>query len=85
MRQTFEHLLGLPTEAALAVLSASGITQVSVVPTAAPSHAHSDSRRSEEGEAQGYASTRVVAVHDDGRTLYVSRFLTGKPEEGAHA
>ena len=29
----------------------------------------------------GYASTRVVAVEDDGRTLIVSRFLTGMPRE----
>ena len=37
--------------------------------------------RTPEGEAQGYASTRVVAVEDDGRTLIVSRFLTGMPRE----
>ena len=36
MQQTFEHLPGLPTQAALAILAASGITGVDVVPTAAP-------------------------------------------------
>ena len=36
MRLTFEHLLGLPAEAALAILHASGIMDVEVVPTAAP-------------------------------------------------
>ena len=36
MRLTFEHLLGLPAEAALAILHASGIMNVEVVPTAAP-------------------------------------------------
>ena len=36
MQQTFEHLLGLPAPAALAILAASGITGVEVVPTAAP-------------------------------------------------
>ena len=40
-----------------------------------------DALRTPEGEAQGYASTRVVAVEDDGRTLIVSRFLTGMPRE----
>ena len=36
MQQTFEHLLGLPATAALAILAASGILNVEVVPTAAP-------------------------------------------------
>ena len=84
MQQTFEHLLGLPAESALAILRASGITGVQVKATAAPPrHAPSpaDALRTPEGEAQGYASTRVVAVEDDGRTLIVSRFLTGMPRE----
>lgn len=83
MQSTFEHLLGLPATAALAILKASGIMDVAVVPTAAPPHRNpspEESRRSPEGEEQGYASTRVVAVRDDGRTLVVSRFLTGDPK-----
>ena len=36
MQQTFEHLLGLPATAALAILAANGILNVEVVPTAAP-------------------------------------------------
>lgn len=87
MRLTFEHLLGLPAEAALAVLHASGIMDVEVVPTAAPPRRHSvpeDQYRTEEGEAAGYASTRVVAVEDDGRRLIVSRFLTGLRSETAN-
>lgn len=87
MQQTFEHLLGLRAEAALAILRASGITDVSVKLTAAPPRrqpAASDDLRSPQGEAQGYASTRVVAVEDDGRTLIVSRFLTGAPQERSH-
>ena len=84
MQQTFEHLLGLPAESALAILRASGITGVQVKATAAPPRRASspaDALRTPEGEAQGYASTRVVAVEDDGRTLIVSRFLTGMPRE----
>lgn len=80
MQQTFEHLLGLPTAAAVAILAASGITDVEVVPTAAPPRQHpypEDAYRTNEGEAAGYASTRVVAVEEDGRRLIVSRFLTG--------
>ena len=80
MRLTFEHLLGLPAEAALAVLHASGIMDVEVVPTAAPprrSPSPEDSLRTEAGEAEGYASTRVVAVEEEGRRLIVSRFLVG--------
>ena len=81
MQQTFEHLLGLPTAAALAVLSASGITGVDLIPTAAPARKSPESSmRTEKGEALGYASTRVVAVEDDGRRLIVSRFLTGDPK-----
>ncbi len=83
MQQTFEHLLGLPTPAALGILASAGITGVQVVLTAAPPRknpAPEDLLRSPEGEAQGYASTRVVAVHDDGHTLYVARFLTGGPD-----
>ena len=79
MRLTFEHLLGLPAEAALAVLHASGIMDVEVVPTAAPPRRHpvsEDQYRTEEGEAAGYASTRVVAVEEDGRRLIVSRFFS---------
>ena len=78
MQQTFEHLLGLPTQAALAILASSGITGVDVVPTAAPPNRQpgpDELLRSEAGEAQGYASTRVVAVEEDGRRLIVSRFL----------
>ena len=84
MQQTFEHLLGLPASAALAILAASGITGVDVVPTAAPPRRNpspEDALRTDEGERQGYASTRVVAVEDDGRRLIVSRFLTGDPRE----
>lgn len=84
MQQTFEHLLGLPAQAALAILHASGIVDVDVVPTAAPPRkkpSSEDALRSSEGEKQGYASTRVVAVEDDGRRLIVSRFLTGDPTE----
>ena len=80
MQQTFEHLLGLPAEAALAILTSSGITDVEVVLTAAPPRRvplPEDALRTSEGERQGYASTRVVAVEDDGRKLIVSRFLTG--------
>ena len=80
MQQTFEHLLGLPTPAALAILSSCGITGVEVIPTAAPPRrnpAPEDSLRTDAGEAEGYASTRVVAVEDEGRRLIVSRFLVG--------
>lgn len=73
MQQTFEHLLGLPAAAAVAILAASGITNVEVVPTAAPPRKHAAARE------EGYGSTRVVAVEDDGRKLIVSRFLTGDP------
>ncbi|MBR2924213.1 MAG: hypothetical protein IKC28_04195 [Clostridia bacterium] len=78
MQQTFEHLLGLPTQAALAILASSGITGVDVVPTAAPPKRQpgpDELLRSDAGEMQGYASTRVVAVEEDGRRLIVSRFL----------
>ena len=83
MQQTFEHLLGLPAAAAIALLAACGITDVEVVPTAAPPRKNpspEDARRSAPGERAGYASTRVVAVEDDGRRLIVSRFLTGEPK-----
>ena len=53
---------------------------VDVVPTAAPPKRQpgpDELLRSDEGEAQGYASTRVVAVEEDGRRLIVSRFLVG--------
>ncbi len=86
MQQTFEHLLGLSAETALALLGAAGIRDVQVILTAAPPRhkpTPEDSLRTPQGEAQGYASTRVVAVHDDGRTLYVSRFLTGDPRRPA--
>jgi len=84
MQQTFEHLLGLPATAALAILASYGITDVDVVGTSAPPRRNSspeDALRSDAGEAQGYASTRVVAVADDGRRLIVSRFLTGDPRD----
>ena len=81
MQLTFEHLLGLPASAAVAILNASGIMDVEVVPTAAPPRKYADERRSDAGEAEGYASTRVVAVADDGRKLIVSRFLTGAPQQ----
>lgn len=80
MRKTFEHLLGLPAPAALALLAASGITDVQVIPTAAPPRQKpypEDAYRTPEGEQQGYASTRVIGVSEDGRQLIVSRFLTG--------
>jgi hypothetical protein len=86
MQQTFEHLLGLQAETALALLKAAGILDVQVVPTAAPPRKNpsaDDALRSVAGEAQGYASTRVVAVKDEGRTLVVSRFLVGAPRERA--
>ena len=82
MQYTFEHLLGLKAETALAILRASGIEDVQVVATAAPPRKNPsriDALRSEQGEAEGYASTRVVAVEGDGRVLVVSRFLTGMP------
>ncbi len=85
MQQTFEHLLGLPAPAALAILAASGITGVEVVATAAPPKRQpgpDELLRSDEGERQGYASTRVVAVEEDGRRLIVSRFLVGlRPQQ----
>jgi len=84
MQQTFEHLLGLPAAAAIAILASYGITNVDVVATAAPprrSPSPEDALRSDEGERQGYASTRVVAVENDGRRLIVSRFLTGDPRD----
>lgn len=86
MQQTFEHLLGLNAETALALLRASGIVEVQVVPTAAPPRKNPstvDALRSPEGETQGFVSTRVVAVHDEGHTLIVSRFLTGDPRPAA--
>lgn len=82
MQQTFEHLLGLPTQTALALLTAAGIREVRVVPTAAPprrSPTPQDALRSDRGEEEGYASTRVVSVHDEGHTLIVSRFLVDSP------
>ena len=82
MQQTFEHLLGLKAETALSLLKASGILDVQIVPTAAPPRKHpspGDALRSPAGESEGFASTRVVAVQDEGRTLVVSRFLTGDP------
>jgi len=82
MPQTFEHLLGLTTEVALTLLTAAGVLNVQVVPTSAPPRRNPglrDELRSDAGEAQGYASTRVVAVRDDGRRLIVSRFLTNGP------
>ncbi len=84
MRQAFEHLLGLPAQTALAILRSCGIEDVEVVPTAAPPRrqpAPEDALRTPQGEAGGYASTRVVAVENDGRRLIVSRFLTGDPRE----
>ena len=84
MQHTFEHLLGLPVTAALAILAASGITDAEVVPTAAPAHREptaEDALRSEAGEAAGLAGARVVAVREDGHRLIVSRFLTGDPRE----
>ena len=66
------------------ILASYGITQVDVVATAAPprrSPSPEDALRSDEGERAGYASTRVVAVENDGRRLIVSRFLTGDPRD----
>lgn len=80
MRRAFDELLGLPTPAALGVLAARGITDVEVVPTAAPPRQKpypEDAFRTPEGEDEGYASTRVIRVEEDGRRLIVSRFLTG--------
>ena len=84
MQLTFEHLLGLPASAAVAILASYGIVNVDVVMTAAPARqkpSPEDELRSDEGERSGYASTRVVAVEDDGRKLIVSRFLTGDPRD----
>ena len=84
MQVTFEHLLGLPASAAVAILASYGILNVDVVVTAAPARqkpSPEDELRSDAGERSGYASTRVVAVEDDGRKLIVSRFLTGDPRE----
>ncbi len=84
MQVTFEHLLGLPAAAAVAILASYGILDVDVVATAAPLRrepSEQDQLRSEAGERLGYASTRVVAVENDGRRLIVSRFLTGDPRE----
>ena len=84
MQQTFEHLLGLPASAAVTILASYGIVNVDVVLTAAPERRNpspEDALRSDEGERSGYASTRVVAVEDDGRRLIVSRFLTGDPRD----
>ena len=84
MQQTFEHLLGLPATAALAILTSYGIRDVDVVLTSAPPRRQpspEDALRSDEGEQKGYASTRVVAVENDGRRLIVSRFLTGDPRD----
>ena len=82
MQHTFEHLLGLNADTALAILKAAGIRDVQVIATAAPPRknpSQTDALRSAQGEAEGYASTRVVAVEGDGRVLVVSRFLTGMP------
>ena len=82
MQQTFEHLVGLTAETAIALLRGAGVMDVAVVPTAAPPRKNpsaQDALRSPQGEAEGFASTRVVAVRDDGRTLVVSRFLIGNP------
>ncbi len=82
MQQTFEYLLGLPTQTALALLTAAGIRDVDVIPTAAPPRKQPsprDALRSEAGEREGYASTRVVAVQEEGRRLIVSRFLVDSP------
>lgn len=84
MQQTFEHLLGLPSAAAVSILASYGILNVEIVPTAAPprrSPSPEDALRTGEGERMGYASTRVVAVENDGRRLIVSRFLTGDPRD----
>ena len=84
MQATFEHLLGLPATAAIAILASYGIMDVEVVATAAPQRKNpspEDALRSDEGERSGYASTRVVEVKDDGRKLIVSRFLTGDPRD----
>jgi hypothetical protein len=57
---------------------------VEVVPTQAPPKRQpgpDELLRSDAGESRGYASTRVVAVEEDGRRLIVSRFLVGlRPE-----
>ena len=72
---TFDHLLGLSVESALAILKSYGITDVETAMTAAPRRA----AQPPDAEAE-YASLRVVAVRDDGRTLIVSRFRTGDPK-----
>ena len=79
MQQTFEHLLGLRAETALAILAGYGVTDVDVVPTEAPGRrvVAEAGMREEPTELE----TRVVAVRDDGRTLIVSRFRVGDPPD----
>jgi len=82
MEHDYDDLLGLDLETALRALQNAGLADVEIVFTAAPPRknlAPEETYRSDEGERRGYASTRVVAVRDGGRTLIVSRFLTGSP------
>lgn len=83
MQSTFEYLLGLPAETALTLLRANGICDTEVVLTSAPVHRETPESRlrdDPEAEKNGYVSTRVVSVRDDGRKLYVARFLVGDPK-----
>ncbi len=72
---TFEHLLGLTVDSALAILKSYGVVDVETAMTAAPKRETEPA-----GADDAYASLRVVAVRDDGRTLIVSRFRTGDPK-----
>jgi len=82
MEQSFVKLLGLDLETALGELQSAGLADVRVTYTAAPPRknpAPEEALRSVEGERRGDASTRVVDAREGGRTLIVSRFLTGSP------
>ena len=75
-----EELLGLPLEDALAKLQAAGVAPyVTFAAAPLPPGRPGDPRRTCQGEEQGLASTRVIAVRDGGRELVVSRFLVGDP------
>ncbi|MDD3411916.1 MAG: hypothetical protein PHY12_14015 [Eubacteriales bacterium] len=80
MQQTFEHLLGLTAESALAILKGYGISDVRVTPTAAPPRRAPRSAPADAPDEEDFTSLRVVAVHEDGRELIVSRFHTGDPK-----
>lgn len=83
MQNMYHRLLGLPADIAVSELAFSGITDVQVVFTSAPPRKNpssDDELRSNSGELNGCASTRVIAVQNDGHKLIVSRFLAGDPK-----